>query len=377
MRRTIICCPFKTSFGSYASSLKEAIEKKTGDTMQWVGSNCGCGDPIEVGKQFQIIKTSCEYFEMPIVMDYPADKSWKRPLRSAVRSVLLHARAKRYAKMSKNAEVVHFQQILNAYGSTAVFSWLQRPSSARRFVTIHELDAEQLEAPEKNKTYNLADGIIVHCEEMKQQLVRLGVQSEKIHVVLHGTTLPTPLSETREGIVFYGGHKLMSSKGIETVFKAMAMLKQQMGTNTPVLKIHGHYGTTVPEAALQLATKYGVADKILWLNQLLDEEMIKLYQHSLLCVLPYTGSFAGSVASLAAACQLPVVCTRKAGLPEHLGTAGIWVDENSPEQLVERITELLGNERLRTDIGAQLLKRAKTCLGWDVIADQTLKIYAS
>jgi hypothetical protein len=41
MRMTIICCPFKTSFGSYANSLKAAIENKTGETVQWVGSNCG------------------------------------------------------------------------------------------------------------------------------------------------------------------------------------------------------------------------------------------------------------------------------------------------------------------------------------------------
>jgi len=52
MRMTIICCPFKTSFGSYASSLKTAIESKTGETVQWVGSNCGCGDPIEKSRQF-------------------------------------------------------------------------------------------------------------------------------------------------------------------------------------------------------------------------------------------------------------------------------------------------------------------------------------
>ena len=128
MRITIICCPFKTSFGSYASSLKEAIETKTGDTVQWVGSNCGCGDPIEKSRQFQIPKSQCNYFEMPIFTDTLSPTAWKRPLKSMVRNVLLPVRGKRYANMSKDAEVVHFQQILNAYGSKVVFSWLQQPS---------------------------------------------------------------------------------------------------------------------------------------------------------------------------------------------------------------------------------------------------------
>jgi len=126
---------------------------------------------------------------------------------------------------------------------------------------------------------------------------------------------------------------------------------------------------------LQLAAQHGVADKVVWLNQLPEEEALRLYQHSLLCVLPYTGSFGGFAASLAAACQLPIVCTRKAGLPDHLGDTAVWVDENSPEHLAERIIELLDNEPCRRQLGNQLLKRAETFLRWDVIADQTLKIY--
>jgi glycosyltransferase involved in cell wall biosynthesis len=376
MRVTFICCPFKTSFGSYASSLKAAIENKIGDTVQWVGSNCGCGDPIEKNRQFQIPRAQCDYFERPICTDTVSKKAWKRPLKSMARSVLLPIRGKRYASMSRNAEVVHFQQILNAYGSKVVFTWLQQPSSASRIVTVHELDADQLQFPGSNEIYNLADGIIVHCEEMRQRLIRLGVRQEKIHIVLHGVNLPAPQTENaREGIVFYGGHKLMSGKGIDTLFKAMSIIRREMPASTPRLKIHGHYGTDIPEEALRLAAQHGVADKIVWLNQVSDEEAVRLYQRSLLCALPYTGSFAGYAASLAAACRLPVVCTRKAGLPDHLGETAVWIDENSPEQLAGRITELLDDEPRRRRLGEQLFKRAETFLQWDVIADQTLRIY--
>ena len=376
MRVTFICCPFKTSFGSYAMSLKTAIEGKTGDSVQWIGSNCGCGDPIERTRQFQIPKDQCKYFEMPAFSDTVPQKAWKRPLKSIARNVVLPIRGKRYASMAADAEVVHFQQILNAYGSKAVFSWLQQPSSASRIVTVHELDADQLHSPKVNETYNLADGIIVHCDELRQHLIRLGVRQEKIHVLLHGVSLPASQHETpREGIVFYGGHKLMSGKGIETLFKAMSIIRRRMAANMPLLKIHGHYGTDIPQEALQLAAQYEVADKIVWLNQIPDEETVRLYQRSLVCALPYTGSFAGFAASLAAACRLPVVGTRKAGLPDHLGETAVWIDENSPDQLAERISELLNDEPRRRHLGDQLFKRAETLLQWDVIADQTLKIY--
>ena len=131
----------------------------------------------------------------------------------------------------------------------------------------------------RNTTYNLADAVIVHCEDMKQQLVRLKVQENKVHVVLHGTGLPEVLPDSeRSGIVFYGGHKLMSGKGIETVFKAMAIIKARMGEATPTLKIHGHYGPVTPKEGAQLALDNGVDDKVVWLNQISEEDMVRLYQ---------------------------------------------------------------------------------------------------
>jgi glycosyltransferase involved in cell wall biosynthesis len=377
MRMTMICCPFKTSYGSYASCLKTELEKKTGGAMQWVASNCGCGDPIETSRQFQT--QQCDYFENPpIIGDFRSKQAWKRKVRSVARNAVLYMRARKYASLSKNAEIVHFQQILNAYGSKAVFHWLRQPSNAVRVITVHELDAEQLESPESNRTYNLADAIIVHCEDLKKHMVALKVPQEKIHVVLHGVSIPEPAQDkdaVRQGIIFYGGHKLMTGKGIQNLFQAMKMLKEQMGAAAPTLRIHGHYGTTVPEAAQKLAEQMGIADKVIWLNQITVDEIVHHYQRALVCVLPFTGSFAGLPGSLAAACQLPIVCTRKAGLPDHLGDTPVWIDEENPQQLAARLTELLASETLRREVAGRQLKRAEEFLRWDVIADRTLQVY--
>ena len=93
-------------------------------------------------------------------------------------------------------------------------------------------------------------------------------------------------------------------------------------------------------------------------------------------MLPYTGSFAGLPAATAAACALPVICTRKAGLPDHLGDTGIWIQEDDSTQLANRIMELLANEGLQCEVGAHLLRRAQRYLSWDVIAERTLHVYA-
>jgi glycosyltransferase involved in cell wall biosynthesis len=392
MKVSLICCPFKTSFGSYASALKCAIERKTGDKVQWVGTNCGCQDPVEVKRDFEA--KECDYFELPILVDFRSNTAWKRKVRGAARSVQTARKAKKYAELSQGADVVHFQQILNAFGSKAVFSWLRQttqkqttqrqPSKAVRVVTVHELDSDQMEAPATNLTYNRADAVIAHCEEMRQQLIKLGVQPQKVHVVLHGTDLPLiDPNQKREGLVFYGGHKLMSGKGIESLFKALAIIQKQLGDLTPKLTIHGHFGPVTPEAGKKLAEENGVSHLIVWANQISDDQIMSLYQKSAVCVLPYTGSFAGQPASFAAATALPVVCTRKAGLPDHLGDSAIYVDENpdgqvdpnKTQQLAARILELLQSETLRQQVGARLRARAEKLLGWDTIAEQTLRIY--
>ena len=375
MQVTFICCPFQTSYGWYADSLRRAIEKRTGDAIQWVASNCGCGDPIEVGKRFQI--RDCAYFELPHVGTYESKTVWKRWARVRVRHWSYLLRAWRYRRLSGNAQLIHFQQILNAYGSSVVFHWLNQHSNAARVITIHELDTYQLQFPEKNKLYNKADAVIVHCEELRQKLIGLGVQPDRIHVVLQGASLPEFADENpREGLVFYGGHKLMSGKGIQTLFEAMAILKERLGANAPSIKIHGHYGDRAPEEARQLAEQFGVADKVVWLNQLSMDDIVRLYQASLLLVLPYTGGFAGLPSAIAAGNRLPVVSTRKAGIPDHLGECAVWIEEQNPKQLAESILELLNNNSRRCEIGARLRKRAELYLNWDAIADRTLAVYA-
>lgn len=374
MQITLICCPFKTSFGSYGASLKAAIEEKTGSRVQWVASNCGCGTAMAEKRVF--LTDQCDYFEMIIPGDFVSKHAWARQMRAAARTGLLYFRAKRYAKLSNKANIIHFQQILNAYGAKAVFHWLNQPSNAIRIVTVHELDPDQLDVPDRNKMYNRADCIIVHCEEMKRRLISLNVQEEKIQVVLHGTKIPASLpGNHREGIVFYGGHFLTHNKGLDTLFKAMSIIQRRMGVDSPTLKIHGYYGADLRAEAIRLAEDHKITNRIVWLDYMSDEDAMHLYQRSQLCVLPYTGSFAGRAASLAAACQLPVVATKKAGLPDHLAECGIWVDESNPEQLAERVIQLLSNDSWREEIGAKLRKRAQECLSWNVIADRTLQIY--
>ena len=376
MKISMIGCPFQTAFGSYIDSLKAAIEAAPGNNeVRWVGSNCGCGVPVELEKQFQT--RDCDYFEMANRHYYgPSRHKWKRWFRVRLTDASSYLRARRYTEFSRDYDVAHFQQILNAFGSSVVFHWLKQPSHAAKVVTIHEFDDHQKYFPQRNEAYNRADAIIVHCEQMRDELVNMGIPKHKAHVVLNGTDIPLRNgNHPRDGIVFHCGHNPMSGKGLPTVFKAMTILKSRLGANTPLLTIHGNYPADPPDEAQKLAQQLSITDRINWLNQLPMEKIAPLYQRSMVLLLPYSKSFAGMPAAVAAANELPVICTMKAGIPDHLGNWGLWVEEDNPEQLAQRILEVLGDEQLRKTVAAGLRKRADEALSWDLVAQNTLGVY--
>ena len=182
-------------------------------------------------------------------------------------------------------------------------------------------------------------------------------------------------NQPREGIIFYGGHHPRDGKGLHALFNAMVLLKKRLGHQAPRLKVHGHFGAEDMQAVIDLAAEHGLQNDVVWLNQIPIAEAYAHYQSSLICVLPFMGSFAGLAASVAAAAALPVIGTKHAGIPEHIGDNGVWIDSDNAEQIVAQVERLLGSEELRRDLARRLRARAEQYLSWDVIADSTLAVY--
>ena len=325
---------------------------------------------------FQLPKDKYKYFEMIAPSDYYTPKLWKRWAKYSAGKVFYYFRAKRYNKLVAGADVVNFQQTLNAYGSTVLFYWLNQPSRAARVITIHELDRYQLESPKSNTTYNRADAIIVQQVAMKEQLVSLGVDPNKIEIVLQGTDLPViEKNRPREGIMYYCGHHPWKGKGLLAVFDAMTLLKQRLGGAAPKLKVHGYVDAGDWNLMQEQAARQGLENDVVWLNQITMPEVIRHYQSSQLCVLPFLGSFAGLAAATAAAVELPVIATKNAGIIEHIGENGVWIEKDDAQEIAAQVERLLGCAELRRDFGKRLRRRAEECMSWDVVAARTLAVY--
>ena len=373
MKVKLISCFFANSYGTYTNGLRLALERRLGHEVGVIASNCGCGDQSEVDRKF--IDRRCEFVEFVNVPYYKRSNAAREWLEVQARQAVYRERARRFHKLDGDAGVLHFQQILNAFGSVTVFNWLNKPCKAARVVTIHEFDPYQLQHPELSLGYNKADGIIVHTEKMRDEAISLGVRANLINVVQHGIEISPVTEQPREGLVYYLGHKFNWSKGLSTLLTSLALLKKEMGPAAPIVSIHGHYGKTTPEEAKKLVQETGNEANVRWLDEISFEDASNLYQRTLLCVVPFTGSFAGYPATLAMNYGVPVIGTREAGLPEHLGDAGVWIERDDPSGLAATILRLLNDEPERRRIAELGRARAESELGWDAIAQKTMRVY--
>ena len=118
----------------------------------------------------------------------------------------------------------------------------------------------------------------------------------------------------------------------------------------------------------------GVADSLIFLPRVTDDQLIALYQNATLFVLPtlYEGFCLPVLEAMA--CGTPVITSNVSSLPEVTGNAAILVNPNNIDELAEAIYNVLAREDLQKELREKGMRQAKQ-FSWQETARQTLKIY--
>jgi glycosyltransferase involved in cell wall biosynthesis len=110
-----------------------------------------------------------------------------------------------------------------------------------------------------------------------------------------------------------------------------------------------------------------------WLDKS-DEKFYELFNKSSIFVFPSEAENFPSVLLEAMAAGMAIITSNAGGCPEVVGDAALLVEPRSPEQLREKLEEVIYSEDLRNRLSALSLKRVCD-FNWEHIAEKYVDCY--
>jgi glycosyltransferase involved in cell wall biosynthesis len=236
------------------------------------------------------------------------------------------------------------------------------------------------------KSCQWASEIISVSENTKKDLINLyHVSEEKIKVVYEGYDRETrnfklisndkiSKSNTKykildtKYILFVG--RIEERKNIINIIKAFEILKEKYKiSHKLVLAGKPGFGFQKIQRKIQ-DTKY--IDQIILTGFVADEEKWELLKKTDAFVFPTQYEGFGIPVLEAQSVGCPVVASNNSSIPEVAGKGAFLVDPLSPEDIAERIFEIISNKELKDDIIQKGLKNTER-FGWEKCAKEIAK----
>jgi glycosyltransferase involved in cell wall biosynthesis len=208
---------------------------------------------------------------------------------------------------------------------------------------------------------------VATSDYMAKQLSNLGVPQEKICVIKIGACSETLLEKNDQAVVERDkkfrtplrigiSGQISPQKGYDCLIEAAALLKTQ--SPSFVVSAFGSGNADYINRLKKQISAAGLEENWRWMGY--ETEQKKIYGEMDICVVPscFDEPF-GMVAVEASAYGLPVVASRRGGLPEIVqdGVTGWLVESNEPAQLAERIQWLIERPEQARQMGMAGRKR--------------------
>lgn len=128
------------------------------------------------------------------------------------------------------------------------------------------------------------------------------------------------------------------------------------------------------EEIIETPKKYGLQKKVKFLEYILDDDLIILYQNARCLVQPslFEGFGLPILEAMASGC--PVVTSNRSSLPEVVGDAGILVDPYNIDSIIDGIHKIISDQNLRDVLIAKGKNRVKE-FAWEKAASRTLALF--
>jgi glycosyltransferase involved in cell wall biosynthesis len=224
-----------------------------------------------------------------------------------------------------------------------------------------------------------ADKIITISESSKSDIIKAyRVKEDKISVVYPGIKqmvgisfmdkkeLKNKFGIDKEFILFVG--TLQPRKNVERLIEAFSKIKQK----DLRLVIIGKKGWQF-EKILQAPQKFGVLERVSFLQNIEDNDLPSFYKNALFFILPSLYEGFGLPVLEAMQYDCPVITSNVSSLPEVGGVAALYINPENVDDIKEKMEKLAQDDKLREE----LIKKGKEQVkkfSWEKTASETLKV---
>ena len=213
--------------------------------------------------------------------------------------------------------------------------------------------------------------ILVPSNFVKRQLIEnCQINGEKIVVTLEAVGITrSDLARSdlaKNPYIFYVGNA-HPHKNVEGLIKTYLVLKEKYKTLKLILAGSDHYFWQ------RIKKEFQVPD-VVYMGRISDEELVNYYRNARCFVMPSLEEGFGIPILEAMSFSCPVVSSDAGSLPEVGGDAALYFDPGNPDDMVEKISQVLDDEKLRQELIKKGLQRIKA-FSWRKLAEQTLEVY--
>ena len=302
----------------------------------------------------------------------------------------LKSMAKCYWNISKNNyKIIHFQKLELPVIDCLLFLLLKL-KGIKIVYTPHDI------LPFKYKrllypillTYKMSDGLIVHNEQNRTDLIRmLGIDENKISIIPHGnynyflsdidkSNARVLLDLPQDKIILLLFGNIRAGKGIETTIESLNILKDN---NKVRLLIAGKVSRGFNfEKMMSLIKNNKMEEIVLVRNEFINDELVEAYYKSSdIAIVPYEQGYESGVLRYAFSCGLPVVISDLKEFSEFSRDGEICLTFRAGDyvHLAEKLQILLENENVRKTISLNAKRLSDTEWNWERSALKTKILY--
>jgi glycosyltransferase involved in cell wall biosynthesis len=161
-------------------------------------------------------------------------------------------------------------------------------------------------------------------------------------------------------------------KNVDRLVEAVKILNEKLKKPAQLVLAGGK--DAFLEKVVRKALEVGALRYISLTDHVTDADLVDLYLEAEAYVQPSLSEGFGLQTVEAMALGVPVVQSNASCLPEIAGEAALYFDPYDPQDMAQKLSQILGNEKLRNKLVKKGSERAKT-FSWEQMARETLKVY--